>query len=390
MARMPGRVLMVVHSQYPVGEPRVRRQAEAAAAAGWNVEVLALASSGAPSVERCGGVTVFRTRVQRKRSMTMSGLVAEYGRFFWATFVHSLRSQHADVIVVANPPDFLVMAPLAQRLRGASVILDIHDLMTDLFAVRLQVERSDPRYRLLLLVERLSLGCADLVMTVHGPYADEIYRRTRGRVTPTIVMNSADDALFPRRQELPSGSCLFLYHGSLFERYGVLDLVRAFGKVSSRVRDARLWIAGDGDCRADLLRETRLRGLGDHVWISDGMLPADEVRNLLAQAHVGVIPNQPNELNRFALSTKLFEYIATGVPVVCAGLPTLRAHFADDELLFYEPGRVDDLAEKLLWSAQHPREMMQRAARASAHYDADYSWPRQKAAFLRLLETCLQ
>lgn len=383
-------LLMVVHSEYPIGEPRVRRQAEAAAAAGWQVVVLSLASSGLPSVERFGDVTVCRTSVERKRRMTMRGLLSEYGRFFAATFAHCWHAPRYDVIVVANPPDFLVLAPLAQRLRSARVILDVHDLMTDLFAVRLNVGRWDPKYELLSLTERACLRYADRVMTVHRPYADEITRRTRGRVTPAVVMNSADDALFPHRQEVPSGSCLILYHGSLFERYGVLDLVRAFATMRSQVDDARLWLAGDGDCRGDLLREAQRYELGQDVWVSDGMLPAEEIRGLLPQAHVGVIPNQPNQLNKYALSTKLFEYVATGVPVVCAGLPTLRAHFAEDELVFYEPGSVDDLANKLLWAAEHPQEMNERAGRASAHYDAEYSWPRQRAAFLELLESCLR
>ena len=384
------RLLMVVHSEYPIGEPRVRRQAEAAAAAGWHVVVLALATQGVPSVEESGGVTVCRTRVRRERRMTMRGLLSEYGRFFAATFNHCRHTPRYDVIVVANPPDFLVLAPLAQKRRGARVVLDVHDLMTDVFAVRLDVGRSDSKYKLLSWTERFCLKYADHVMTVHRPYAEEITRRTRGRVAPVVVMNSADDALFPRRQEVPSGSCLFFYHGSLFERYGVLDLVRAFVATRRQVSGARLWLAGDGDCRGDLLREAQRQGLGQDAWISDGMLPAEEISSLLLQAHVGVVPNQPNELNKYALSTKLFEYVATGVPVVCSGLPTLRAHFAEDELLFYEPGSVDDLADKLVWAAQHPEEMCGRAERASAHYDAEYSWPRQKAVFLQLLESSLR
>jgi len=390
MANSPRRLLMVVHSEYPVGEPRVRRQAEAAAAADWRVEVLALATEGRPSVEECCGVTVRRTRVRRVRSMTMTGLLSEYGRFFWAAATRCVRAPRYDVVVIANPPDFLVYAPLAQRLRGARVILDVHDLMTDLFAVRLGAGPSDPRYRLLGWLERLCARYADRVMTVHAPYAQEISRRSAGRVQATVVMNSADDALFPARTEAPSGACLFFYHGSLFERYGVLDLLEAFTAVRSEVGDARLWLAGDGDARADLLREMERQGLGDSVWISDGMLPAEEIRELLPQAHIGVIPNQPNDLNKYALSTKLFEYVATGVPVVCAGLSTLRAHFADDELLFYQPGNVEDLADKLLWAAQHPDAMRERAERASALYTTEYSWPRQKAVFLDLLSSCLR
>jgi glycosyltransferase involved in cell wall biosynthesis len=380
---------MVVHSEYPVGEPRVRRQAEAAADAGWDVVVLALATPGAADVETNDGVTVIRTSVHRLRAMTMGGLLSEYGRFFAATFRHCLRSRRYDVIVVANPPDFLVLAPIGQRLRGSRVVLDVHDLMTDLFAVRLGVGHSHPKYVLLRAIERFCLGWSDRVMTVHRPYAAEITARTRGKVTPVVVMNSADDRLYPRREATPSGSCLFLYHGSLMERYGVVDLVCAFLAARRTTDGLRLALAGDGDAREMLVREARRHDLGDALWLSDGMLPASQIRSLLARAHVGVIPNQPNELNRYALSTKLFEYVATGVPVVCAGLPTLRAHFDDDELLFYEPGDTADLTERLVWAATHPVEMQDRAARASARYDAEYSWSRHKAVFLGLLESCL-
>jgi glycosyltransferase involved in cell wall biosynthesis len=389
MAHPTRHLLMVVHSEYPIGEPRVRRQAEAAAAAGWRVVVLALATPGRPLREEYGGVTVCRTSVERQRVMTMRGLLSEYGRFFAATFVHCWRAARYDVVVVANPPDFLVFAPLAQRLRDSCVVLDVHDLMTDLFAVRLNVGRMDPRYRLLRLTEWLSLRYADRVMTVHSPYSAEIARTTRGRVVPDVVMNSADDALFPPRQERPSGSCVFVYHGSLFERYGIVDLVRAFARVRKHAAGSRLWIAGDGDARSHLVGEVKRLELGESVWLSDGILPSEAIREILPRAHVGVIPNQPNELNRYALSTKLFEYVATGVPVVCAGLPTMRSHFADDELLFFEPGNIEDLAAKLCWAAGHPDEMLARATRARAHYEAEYSWSRQKRVFLDLLDSCL-
>ena len=55
-------------------------------------------------------------------------------------------------------------------------------------------------------------------------------------------------------------------------------------------------------------------GVTDRVALSDGFIPQAEVMSQVRSASVGVIPNLPTPLNRFALSTKLFEYISPRRP----------------------------------------------------------------------------
>jgi glycosyltransferase involved in cell wall biosynthesis len=380
-----GRLLMVVHSEYPVGETRVRRQAEAAVAAGWTVHVLALASAGRPRREVCGGVRVFRSQVQRRRDLSAFGLVNEYGRFCLTAFLFCLRAARYQVVVVANPPDFLVFSAVPQRLRGAKVILDVHDLMTDLFAVRLACAPGDRRMRLLGLLERCSMRWADDLMTVHRPYAAEIRQRVALDGAPIVVMNSADEAYFTRRSAAPASPKVIMYHGSIFERYGVFDLLAAFVQVAEVHPEARLCVLGDGDARERLAREIGACPVAERIELSSGFQDIEAVAGRLSQAHVAVIPNRPNELNKYALSTKLLEAVAVGVPVVCAGLPTMREYFGDDELLFFEPANGADLADKLLWALDHYDDMLTRAVTAAARYDSMYAWDLQKGEFLNAL-----
>jgi glycosyltransferase involved in cell wall biosynthesis len=239
--------------------------------------------------------------------------------------------------------------------------------------------------RLLGALERFSMGYADTVMTVHEPYAAEVRRRTHGRVDPAVVMNSADTHLFRRRQTEPRVGYTVMYHGSLIDRYGVLDLLEAFGRIDAVSPDASLWLLGDGDARKTILARVDSAGLSRRVWVSDGMLPSEQIKDLLPRASLGVIPNQPNLLNMYALSTKLFEYVQTGVPVLCADLPTLRLHFSETELLFFDAGNVDDLAVKLRWAFAHPDEMRQRADAAYTKCQREYAWPEQRRRFLAVL-----
>jgi glycosyltransferase involved in cell wall biosynthesis len=114
-------------------------------------------------------------------------------------------------------------------------------------------------------------------------------------------------------------------------------------------------------------------------------LPQAEVLRRAHGARVGVIPNLPSRLNRFALSTKLFEYVALGIPVVSAGLPTIREHFSDEEVLFFEPGDPAALAEALRQVARDPAAAAARAEAARSRY-AEYRWPVHARRYLDVLE----
>jgi Glycosyl transferases group 1 len=95
-----------------------------------------------------------------------------------------------------------------------------------------------------------------------------------------------------------------------------------------------------------------------------------------------VIPNLPTELNRFALSTKLFEYIELGLPAVVARLETLEAHFSDDEVTFFQPGDAASLAAALRWVATYPAEAEAKAQRARDRVAREYSWAANRARYL--------
>jgi len=70
----------------------------------------------------------------------------------------------------------------------------------------------------------------------------------------------------------------------------------------------------------------------------DAVVPHAAVLTRIAGASVGVVPNLPSRLNRFALSTKLFEYVVLGIPAVVSDLPTLQRYFSPEEVVFFRAG----------------------------------------------------
>ena len=381
---------MVVHGPYPIGEPRVTRQARAALEAGFDVDVVATRREGEPSVEVVDGVRVFRLPVEHRRGGGLLGILREYLGFTVLATLKvarlSARRRYA-VVQVHNPPDFLIVAAIVPKLLGARIVFDVHDLAPDLFASRFEGRRGGTVVDAALCrTERFAARLADAVVTVHEPYRQVLIKRSAPASKVTVVMNSLDESLLPQTPAPePGPEFKVFYHGTVTAWYGLELVVNAFASILPALPHARLEIQGEGDALTAVRERADALGLSSHVTAPGTYLPQTEVLALAQSASVGVIPNLPTRLNQYALSSKLFEYISLGIPVVSADLPTIRAHFDDSEIRFFRAGDADSLAEALLDVARNPGEASERVAAARVRYE-EYRWTRNAARYLGVLD----
>jgi glycosyltransferase involved in cell wall biosynthesis len=380
---------MIVHGPYPVGEPRVAREAAAARSAGFEVDVVAMRRKGEPARENVDGVEVVRLPLERRRGAGVAGILLEYVGFTLLASAAVAKREFGrryDIVQVHNPPDFLIAAAFVPRLAGARVVLDVHDLSPHMFGSRFRAGRATTAARRALLgVQSVATRFADAVLTVHAPYGRELVRQGVPEDKVTVVMNTLDERLLPAARASEPGLFRIVYHGTVTRPYGLGLLVDAAGRLRDEGVLYRVELYGEGDAVAELRGQVAAAGLEDRFEVSGTYLPHEETLARVAGASVGVIPNLPGELNRFALSSKLFEYVALGIPVVCADLPTLREHFSAEEVLFFRAGDADSLAEALLAVARKPEAAAERAERARQRYE-DYRWPVQAARYTSVLE----
>jgi glycosyltransferase involved in cell wall biosynthesis len=377
---------MVVHGPYP--EPRVAREAAAALDAGYAVEVVAMRRRGEATRELVDGVRVIRLPVHHVQGGGIGRVIVEYLVFAaLAAVVVGARtiSLRYDVVHVHNPPDFLIVSALIPRLLGSRVIFDIHDRSPDMFSMRFPGRAGARASVILQRVERLATALADEVVTVHNPYLRELVARGTSSEKATVVMNSLDERLLPSPKPRTQTPFHVVYHGTLTPHYGVHLLVDAVAETVRQDLDVCVEIIGGGDSVSDLNRRVAALRLSDRIAIEGRFLPHKTVLERVNGASAGVIPNLPISLNRFALSSKLFEYVVLGVPVISAALPTIQEYFSDDEVLFFEPGSSDSLAEALLAMARDPEEADSQAARARRRYES-YRWEINARAYVAILD----
>jgi glycosyltransferase involved in cell wall biosynthesis len=354
-AARPQRPLRVCHLAYTFYErdTRVIRYVEACLERGDEVDVIALRQPDQSRVTDSGGARVFH--VQR-RSITEKGAWAYLLKILWFCIkstrlltVMQLRRRY-DVVHVHNVPDFLVFAAWLPKLMGARVILDIHDILPELYAGKFGSAAGSRMFKWLLIVERQSCRFSDHVITANHLWHDRVVGRAVPADRCTPILNYPDLKVFkplPDQEGRAKGPFLMLYPGSLNHHQGLDIAIKAFALVHDRMPDAEFHIYGEGPARPGLEQLTQECGLTGRVRFM-AHVPLGEVSALMASASVGVVPKRADGFGNEAFSTKTLEFMACGVPVVVART-RVDAHYFNDSLVrFFTPGEPADLARVLL------------------------------------------
>jgi glycosyltransferase involved in cell wall biosynthesis len=389
------RVAMVAYTYYR-SDPRVRREAEALAAHGDEVEFFCLRNPGEAAEEVVEGVRVRCLPLARYRGGNSLLYVGGYLAFLMMALV-AVGAAHLRrpfrIVHVNNMPDFMVFAALVPRLLGARVILDIHDTMPEIYRGKFGVGDGHPLIRLLRFQERLSARFAHQVLTSEHTKKHALVEHGLESDRIEVLLNLPDPRIFAKAASAsaadpagePAAEFRLVFHGTLAKRLGVDLAVRAVAKLRDEMPGLRLDLIGDGDQRAELIALAEELGVQDRVRFSEGFVPVEALPALLRGAHLGVIPTREEISTRYMLPTKLLEYIALGIPALVAPTHTIRHYFDDDQVAFFLPGDVDSLATEIRALAGDPGRR-HRLAAAAERFLQQYSWDTHKRVYLDLVD----
>ena len=375
---------MLIISEYEAN-PRVRRQAEALAARGDDVTVLALNAPGRPKEEIIDGVRVVHTSVRKYRGDSAMSYIRLYGGFFvrGAAWL-SQRPRRFDLLQVHTMPEALIFAAMVQRWAGIPLLLDVHDLTERLFASKFG---SDG---LIMSTVRSStkraLAFADEVLTVHEPYAEIIRAWTKTRVT--VVMNCPDKRVFVPRQYRPrdpDGEVVFSYHGLIAPRHGLTNVVEALARLRQDVPGARLQVMGSGDGLPALRQRVAELGQTDAVRLPTHLQPITEVPSILEKVHIGLVPSQRDPWTDEVLPTKLLEYATLGIPVITFRNPVIEQYFPENSVTYVDPASPENLLAAMRALVADP-DRARRQAQQASDVMAKMTWDTQKHDYFAVID----
>ncbi len=383
------RVCMITHSFYE-SDNRVTRYAEALAARGDHVDVLALRRSATtPEHELIEGVHVHRIRdrfgkTERSRLAylwpLLRFLAASAG---WVTRAH--RRQPYDLLHVHNMPDFLVFAAWYPRLTGARVLLDIHDIVPEFYTTKFLGGKPSLTATLLRFIERRSAHFAHHIIVSNHLWLGKYAARTRSEGRCSVFINNVDTRVFsPQPRTRHDGRLILLFPGGLQWHQGLDIALHAFRRVADELPQAEFHLYGDGNMKPSLVALAAELGFGDRVKFFEPVR-VKEIARIMANADLGVVPKRADSFGNEAYSTKIMEFMSLGVPVVVSSTRIDRFYFDDSVVRFFESGNRTALADALLAVLRDPALRARLTANAAV-YAQRHSWSRRKADYLRLVD----
>ena len=379
---------MVAYSFYEA-DNRVMRYAEALAKRGDEVEVIALRHRGQQRSEDMNGVRV--RRIQKR-------IVNEKSPFsyFFRTALFFFRSMFAvswghlrkpySLVHVHSVPDFLVFSAWLPRLTGARVVLDIHDLLPELYASKFGSGAGSLIFRILQSVEHVSAAFADHVIAANHLWHQKLISRSLPAGKCSVYLNFPDRSIFrPRGQSRRDDKFVFLYPGTLSWHQGLDIAIRAFAKIKDEFPQAEFQIYGEGSRKQSLVALARDLGLQDRV-LFHGSVSLHDIAGIIENANLGLVPKRKDSFGNEAFSTKILEFMALGVPVIVSDTTIDRYYFDERTVTFFRSGDPDDLARCMRQLIRDPKTR-QRQARNATEFVGQNDWDSKKNEYLKLVDS---
>ena len=360
----------VVHvtSVHPATDTRVfLKQCRALAAAGHDVVLVVADAAGDRRVE---GVQVRSVGAPRSRGDRMLGVA-------WACVRQALR-ERGDVLHFHDPE----LLPWAQVLRrmGKRVVYDMHEFAPAQIAAKPWIS---PRLRPLIggMWRSMERG---LLRGVPVVFAAPALARDYPFVARSEVVENMPilEELFGIRERRHDRFTLG-YMGSLTVSRGSLQMLGAVERLRREGLAVELDCVGpahDPPTQEALGRCANGDGTGVR-W--HGRLDPVAGWRVMARCHAGLAILLPEARYLKAYPTKLFEYMALGVPAIVSDFPLYRAVLERAGCgLAVAPLDQDALCDAIRWCLTHPEELRVMGERGRQAVERDYSWQTEQRKLL--------
>jgi glycosyltransferase involved in cell wall biosynthesis len=291
-----------VTTVHTIRDPRIfHKQCRSLAARGYDVGLIACHDR--PEVIE--GVRIVPLDAPRGRLDRML-------RVAWNAF-RAADAERADVYQLHDPE--LLWVGVLLRLRGRRVIYDVHEDVPKQVMSKHWIPRRARRLiaRAFALVEQ---GYARIVDGIVAATPSIARKFPAGK---TVVVQNFPEASFARADgatPLAERNEAFVYTGGLMEIQGVREMAAAFAMLPDGMTGTIAGTFHPPELHheiATLPGWRRVRFLGQ--------VPRTEILSAMDRARAGIVVNHPTPNYVDAYSTKMFEYMARGLPVVCSNFP---------------------------------------------------------------------
>jgi glycosyltransferase involved in cell wall biosynthesis len=389
------RILILIQNEPAPSDRHVWNQSRALVRAGYDVTIVCPKGEDRDrdAYERLEGVAIHRYDARHADGGTLAFGV-EYASAMWqiGKLARRLaRERPFDLVHACSPPDFLLLAALPLRRRGARFVFDHHDLTPELFVSRF----GGPGglvHRATLAAEQVAFRLADVVLSVNDSYRRVAIERGRRRPEDVAVVRTGPD-LDRFTPTVPDPALkrgrrhLLAYVGVMGPQDGVDQALLALAMLRERRTDWHATFMGSGEVLDAMRRRAVELELGDAVEFT-GWVEHDTICRVLSTADVCLAPDPKSPLNDVSSMVKISEYMAMSKPMVSFDLMESRTA-AGDAALYAQAGDVAGFAGLIDELLGDPDRRAQMGAIGRLRAEGTLAWEHQERALLAAYERAL-
>ena len=286
-----------------------------------------------------------------------------------------------DVYHLHDPE--LIPTGLKLKKLGKKVIFDVHEDVPKQILSKSYLNKISKIIlsKIFKWYERWSLPKFDYLIAATPFICDKLLK---------INSNTVDINNFPLLNELKISSWTHkentvAYIGGISEIRGIKEVILAL----SFTQNVRLNLAGSF---SEKIFEEKIQKYENWSKVNKlGLLNRQQVNEVLAKSHAGIVTflPAPNHIN--AQPNKMFEYMVAGIPVIASNFSLWREIIEGNECGFcvdpINPKAIGDAIQYLIDNPQKAEQMGKNGRKA---VEQKYNWPAEEKKLLTLYKDLLQ
>jgi glycosyltransferase involved in cell wall biosynthesis len=196
-----------------------------------------------------------------------------------------------------------------------------------------------------------------------------------------------DDGPAPSKSDYSNRDEVALYAGDITYTRGAIEMVQAMGRLPAGT-NARLTLVGRINSPGLEEEMSKLEG-----WSSvdfTGRVEYADLKAYWGRARIGLAVLHPTRQYLHSVPTKLFEYMAAGLPVIASDFDTWRPYVVPFDCgILVDPRDVDQIAEAIGSLLSDPDEAWSMGQRGRKAVEERFNWNSEGARLVALYNDLL-
>ncbi|MBI2057599.1 MAG: glycosyltransferase [Candidatus Yanofskybacteria bacterium] len=178
-----------------------------------------------------------------------------------------------------------------------------------------------------------------------------------------------------------------VYVGHLYTWKGADILTRVAENLKQHNDNFLIWIVGGTNKDIEILKKGMHPNIVPFIYIN-GMVPHEQVAKILKAADCAILTGNESETisAKYTSPLKMFEYMASGCPIIAQDLPSFREVLNENNSVFAKAGDVEDLADKIAWVFDDKnKELVEKIAEQAKEDVKNYTWRKRAGTIIKFL-----